>query len=75
MPPVNAQSCFPFQPIDDTIVEFTENILLTASSDNPDVQFTGVGGNMATINIIDNNCKSMLDSTKSPLKCGHPLIQ
>lgn len=56
-PTVNGQVCFPFAPIDDTIVEFKQDILLMVSSANPDIVFNGPGGDMASIQICDNDSK------------------
>ena len=41
--------------INDMIVELLESMTLIASSANPDVEFTAAGGNMATLQIMDDD--------------------
>ncbi len=58
-PGINDQSCFFFSPINDILIEYTDNVLIMASpsSNNPGdttVQFTQ-GGNMVFIDIIDDD--------------------
>ena len=54
----NDQACFFIAPIDDSELEFSENFMLVASSDNVDLEFTQDGGNMAVVNIIDDDSES-----------------
>lgn len=55
IPGINDKECFSFLPIDDTLDEFLEDIVvIQAASNNPDVQFTQ-GGNESQIHIVDND--------------------
>ena len=49
-----AQQCFFFSAIPDPCVEDQEDIMIQATSMNPDVQFT-VNGNQAGIYIVDDD--------------------
>jgi hypothetical protein len=53
-PGTNSQECFSFQPINDILIEFTEDIEIQATSTNADAMFN-MGGNQAFIDIIDND--------------------
>ena len=54
--PPPSQQCFPLQTIDDFNVEDTEFFFLSATSPDPEAEFTP-GGDTARVDIIDNDRK------------------
>lgn len=63
-----SSSCFFLSLIDDDKFEGVESIVVTASSENPYVQFTQAGDNNVIINILDDDGK--LQSSSLTLLSG-----
>ena len=62
---IGADDCFTFDPIDDPVPENTEDLILRASSNNPELSFTPTGDTM-TINILDDDDEGQLYAIQEP---------